>query len=158
MFGFPYSTHLPMPRIYYCFIHFILFLLYRSLNEVEGGIFVSPCPLWTESCPLCIFHNTSHIHFTFTHLINQLPKVCRVLSVVKNSKIWIFCQFQFAPLALSCVHVMWMFKVDSSSKLQFCIFVIFFFNCTFSLSLCGGIKDKFDNFLLQSLWMAGTLE
>ena len=25
VFGFPYSTHLPMPRIYCCFIHFILF-------------------------------------------------------------------------------------------------------------------------------------
>ena len=33
---------------------------------------------WTKSCPLCIFHNTSQIHFVFAHLIKQLQKVCRV--------------------------------------------------------------------------------
>ena len=62
-------------------------------NEVEGGVYwfhvvrpsvrlsVRPSVrLWTESCPLCIFHNTCRIHFIFTHLINQLQKVCRVLS------------------------------------------------------------------------------
>ena len=29
-------------------------------------------PLWTDSCPLCIFHNIHGIHFIFTHLIKQL--------------------------------------------------------------------------------------
>ena len=38
------------------------------------------------------------------------------------------------------------------------VFLSFFFNCTFSLSLCGGIKNKVDYILLQSLWMAGTLQ
>ena len=28
--------------------------------------------LWTESCPFCILHNTSRIHFKCTHLIKQL--------------------------------------------------------------------------------------
>ena len=27
--------------------------------------------LWTKSCPLCIFHNTSRIHFILAHLIKQ---------------------------------------------------------------------------------------
>ena len=36
------------------------------------------------------------------------------------------------------------------------VFLAFFFNCTFSLSLCGDIKDKVDSLLLQSLWMAGN--
>ena len=35
--------------------------------------------LWTESCPLCIFHKTSQIHFIFTHLINQLQEVWHIL-------------------------------------------------------------------------------
>ena len=43
--------------------------------------------LWPESCPLCIFHNTSWIHFICTHLIQQLQKVC--VSCVK-----IFAKFQ----------------------------------------------------------------
>ena len=56
-------------------------------NEVERGAywFHIVCPsvhlsihLWTKSCPLCIFHNTSWIHFIFAHLIKQLQKVCSV--------------------------------------------------------------------------------
>ena len=151
MFGFPYSTHLPMLRIYCCFIHFILFLLYRSLYEVEGGILVSPylACLWTESCPLCIFHNISHIHFT-----TNFRRCVSGQVLWKIPKFEFFANFfQFTPFALSCVHVMWMLKVHSSSgfllqqlfifrndtsrwfikhtfrvcsKLQFCIFVIFF--------------------------------
>ena len=42
-------------------------------------------------------------------------------------------------------------------KLQFYIFGLSFFNCTFSLSLWCGNKDKVDSFLLQSLWTAGNL-
>ena len=36
--------------------------------------------LWTESCPLCIFHNTSQIHFIFIHHIKQPQKVCCMYS------------------------------------------------------------------------------
>ena len=57
--------------------------LYPLSMKLKGGILVSPCPsirLWTESCPLCIFHNIHRIHFIFTHLIKQLQKVCHVLS------------------------------------------------------------------------------
>ena len=35
-----------------------------------------PLRLWTESCPLCIFNNTHHIHIILVHLIKQLQKVC----------------------------------------------------------------------------------
>ena len=49
--------------------------------------------LWTESCQLCIFHNTSRIYFIVTHLINQLQKVCCVLRVLTNFKIGIFANF-----------------------------------------------------------------
>ena len=50
-------------------------------TQLKGytGFTLSVCPsvrLWTESCLLCIFHNTSWIHFIFTHLIKQLQKVC----------------------------------------------------------------------------------
>ena len=121
VFGFPYSTHLPMPRIYCCFIHFILFFFFyytptptpphpqRSWRGVHG--FTLPvCPsvrLWAESCPQCIIHNTSIIHFIFTDLNNQLQKVCRVLNFVTNSKIRIFGNFfKISPFTLSLVHVM----------------------------------------------------
>ena len=43
-----------------------------------------PVRLWTESCPLHIVHNTSHIYLIFTHLINQYQKVCHVLRFSKN--------------------------------------------------------------------------
>ena len=67
-----------------------LFLLYPLLQ-------------WrTESCPLCIFHNTRCIHFIFTHLINQLQKVCHFFSYL------IFFQFQ---------------------NLNFCCWFFFFFYC-----------------------------
>ena len=47
----------------------------------KGNIVVSryaSVRLWTESCLLCIFHNTSRIYFISTHLIKQLQNVCRV--------------------------------------------------------------------------------
>ena len=61
--------------------------LYPRSTKLKGVILVSPCPsvlLWTESCPLCVFLNTSRIHFVFTHLTNKFQKVC---CVVMNSKI-----------------------------------------------------------------------
>ena len=54
--------------------------------------FVRP---WTELCPLCIFYNTDRIHYTCTHLINQLQKVCRVLSFMKIPK------FDFLTISLN---------------------------------------------------------
>ena len=84
----------------------------------RGGILVSPCPsvcpsirpsvsLWTESCPLCIFHDTSRFHFIFTHLINQLQKLCRMLRFLKSLKFWQFiwnCNFDFV-LCLCNINV-----------------------------------------------------
>ena len=62
----------------------------------KGDILVSACPSarpsvrrWKETCPLCIFHNSNRIHFIYTHLINQVQKVCHVLSFYKTSRIWI---------------------------------------------------------------------
>ena len=58
-----------------------------GFNEIERGVYwfhvVRPyvrlsVRLWTKLCPLCIFHNTSQIHFIFVHLIKQLQKVCCV--------------------------------------------------------------------------------
>ena len=65
-----------------------------SLFEV-GYILVSTCPsvrLCTQSCPFCIFHNTSWIYFIFTPPINQLKKKCHALSFFLNSKILIFAR------------------------------------------------------------------
>ena len=39
--------------------------------------------------------NTRRIHFTFTHRINQLQNVCRMLSFFQNSKILIFVEFVY---------------------------------------------------------------
>ena len=69
------------------------------LEGVYTGYTLTVCPfvcqyvhpsvrLWTESCPLCIFHNTSQIHFIFTHLINQLQKLCRMLIYIKKFHIF----------------------------------------------------------------------
>ena len=103
MFGFPYSTH-PMPRIYCCFIHFILFLLYPAQRSSRGytGLTMPVCPSVDR------IYNSSRIHFIFTHLIDQLQKGCRMLSFVKNLNFWQF--IKFAPFTLPCVHIMWMSK------------------------------------------------
>ena len=57
-----------------------------SINEFEGVYWYQfVCPsvrrsvrLSTKSCPLSVFHNTDEINYLFTHLINQLPKMCHV--------------------------------------------------------------------------------
>ena len=78
-------------------------LLYPRFNEVEGGgiywfhplsILLSIC-LWTESCPLYIFHNINPIHFIFIHISNQVQKVCCVLSLFfyKNSQILNYAEY-----------------------------------------------------------------
>ena len=66
-------------------------LFYPHFNEVEREVYWfhavrpsvcasvrPPVRLWTESYPLCNFHNTSRIHFIFAHLIKQLQKVYHV--------------------------------------------------------------------------------
>ena len=59
-------------------------------------LFVCPSVcLWTESCPLCIFHKTSQIHFICTYLINQFQMVCCVLSFVKIPN------FEFLAISLN---------------------------------------------------------
>ena len=55
--------------------------------------------------PLCIFHSTSWIHLILTYLINQLRKVCRVLSFL-ISKCLAF--FKIRASSMSCVQVIWM--------------------------------------------------
>ena len=72
----------------------------------KGGILVSrrrpsvrpSVRLWTEWCPLCNFHNTSQIHFIFTHLIKQgVPRIiffCKIpkfefLANFSNSYYWL---------------------------------------------------------------------
>ena len=80
-------------------------------NEVVGGyigftpsvrlsVRPSVCPSRIP-CPLCSAYSSSWIHFIFTHLIEQLQKVCRMESFLQNFKIWIFgiffqiCNFDF---------------------------------------------------------------
>ena len=74
-------------------------------------------PLWTESCPLCIFYNTSWIQFIFIRFINQLQKVCCTLELFLEYKISIFCNFfKFISLTLSCVQVIWILKLMSKAN------------------------------------------
>ena len=56
--------------------------------------------LWTESCPLCIFHNTCWTHFIFAHLIKQLQKVCCMKSYFKIQKILSFGNLTLSGLDL----------------------------------------------------------
>ena len=133
--------------------------------------------LWTESCPLCIFHDTSRFHFIFTHLINQLQKLCSMLRFLKSLKFWQFiwnCNFDFV-LCLCNINVdswpefllqpLLIFYDDTSRwftqhkfrvrpKLQIPIFHNLFSFC-FPLSVCGSYHKL--EFLLQSLWMAWNL-
>ena len=53
--------------------------------KVGNSLFMSVC-LYMKFCPLCISHNTSRIHFIVMHIINQLRKVCCVLSFWKIPK------------------------------------------------------------------------
>ena len=83
-------------------------LLCSPLNEVDGGILVSPCPsvhMWTESCPLCIFYNIHGIDCMFTYLIKQLQMVSSVyvflqLNNLTFSQILEICNFDFLLLWL----------------------------------------------------------
>ena len=56
---------------------------YTGFTSIRLSVRLSIC-LWTESCPLCNFHNTSWIHFIFTHLIKQIQKVCWTLANFSN--------------------------------------------------------------------------
>ena len=87
-------------------LYSVLSFLIPSLNEVEEGILVSPCPfvrLWTESCSLCIFHNTCSNHFIFTHLNKKLQTACCVWRFYSKFKYLICWQlFRFISLTLCC--------------------------------------------------------
>ena len=73
--------------------------------------------LWTNSCPLCIFHNKSRIHLIFIHLIKQLQKVCGVGFF--NSKICNFVRCYIWVLIISCRGL---FPMDIKSWCLVCIF------------------------------------
>ena len=125
--------------ISYCFY-------YTTRSTKLKGVYSFHLALCGQNRVRCVSSTILAISISHLHILSTNFRRCVGWKIPKFEFFANF--FQFTPLALSCVDVMWMFKVDSSSKLQFCIFVIFFFNCTFSLSLCGGIKDKFDCFLL----------
>ena len=79
-------------------IHAYLFIVLPATPKKLNGIywFHLVCPslrMWTETSARSIFHNTSWIDFIFTHLINPLQKVCRLLSSFRNSKIVFFVFF-----------------------------------------------------------------
>ena len=80
-------------------------------TKLLGGILVSlrpsicpasvPCPS-RITCPLCSAYSSGWIHFIFTHLIKQLPKVCLVSSFLQNYKIEIFGNFLKYVTLTSC--------------------------------------------------------
>ena len=75
-------------------VNFCCILLYPPLQQSwMGSILVPLClsvRLWWEWCWLCIFHNTSWIHFIYAHLMHQLDEMCHMLRCWKKFKIWIF--------------------------------------------------------------------
>ena len=125
-------------------------LFYYTFTQRSWRVCVldSPClsvrlSVCGQNCVHCAFSTvlaalTSYLHILIVH---------RVLWEIKNLNFGNF--FKSSPLTLSCVHLMWLLKVDSSSqlllqqilmvcddaskymfrvwpKLQFCIFGIFF--------------------------------
>ena len=56
-------------------------------------------------CPLCIFHNTSRIHFISVNLIKQVQNVGRVSIFKKISKLSFLPKFQIRNFWWSCVHM-----------------------------------------------------
>ena len=114
MFGFPYSTQLPMPRIYCCFIHFISFFIISPLNEVEWvytGFTMLVCP------------SVDRI-VSGVYLPQYWPHSFHIYTAYQQtseSVLWFECCetfqnlnfrnfFKFAHFTLSCVHVMWKVK------------------------------------------------
>ena len=131
-----------------------VFIIPRSTKFRGGGGYTG---FTLPVCPLCIVHNTSRIHFIFTHLIDQLQKGCLMLSFVKNLNFWQFfkiCTFHFALCPYN-VNVKSWFRIrvliaatfyyyDDTSRyftkqtfrvwpiLQFCIFGKCFQLCIFT--------------------------
>ena len=74
-----------MPSLF-CLFDIVIFSASTKMKGGYTGFTLSICSfvrLWTESCQLCIFHNTSRIYFIFAHFINQLHEVCRLLRFLK---------------------------------------------------------------------------
>ena len=64
--------------------------------SVRPSVRLSVCPSVRPSCipcPLCSPYSSGWIHFIFIHRIKQPQKVCRVLNLLWNPKIWIFDNF-----------------------------------------------------------------
>ena len=82
-----------------CTIILVHFLEWKCFE-----VLVSTIPsvrLWTESFPLCIFHNTYRIDFVFTHHINQPQKACGVLIFLIPK--FAFCRVFFMKISNRCV-------------------------------------------------------
>ena len=88
-----------------------LWLIIPHFKEVERAVywFHIVCPsvrlsihLWIKTGPICIFHNTSQIHFMFAHLIKQFQKMCvNVIAKVQNLtllQMFEICNFDFVLL------------------------------------------------------------
>ena len=104
-----------MPRIYCCFIHFILFFIIPLLNEVEGvytGFTFPVCPSMDRTV------SAVYLPQYYSHILSPNVRRCVALWVCEKFQNLNFGNFfKFAPFTLSYVHVVWMIKVDSSSML-----------------------------------------
>ena len=75
----------PCPEFVIDMVILYVILCYCTPLQWNFTLSVSLCVcLWTELCPLCIFHNASWIYFMCTHHINQLQKMCHMSSCWKN--------------------------------------------------------------------------
>ena len=86
-FGFPYSTHLPMPRIYCSFIHFILsFPAQRSWIGVYW-FHLARLSVCGQNRVRCVSSTVLTALISYLHILSTNFRRCRALSFVKNSKI-----------------------------------------------------------------------
>ena len=66
----------------------------------------SPHPMWMESCPFSILHNSCQIYFSYTYLINQVQTLCHRLSFHKNCNFcWFFSLHQVVRTTIWLWHM-----------------------------------------------------
>ena len=119
----------PILLLFYPF-HTGFFLLYpppppSAIKEVEGGILVSPCSsvrlsVCRQNRVRCVSSTVLAALISYLHSVTSYQQTSEGVSCIEfcdESQNLNFGNFlKFAPIIMSCVHVMWMLKVDCLSE------------------------------------------
>ena len=102
--------------------------------------------LWTKSFLLCIFHNTSWIHFIFAHLIKQLQRCvacegyCKILEICN-------CDFVFLWHELWCESLVWVTLGQREVSQNAGVLVVLVFFLIFATSNTDSVASNLMSFL-----------